>query len=197
MDINEDQNLLLLIKSGDEKAFEILYNKYSRMLYAISYYYIKDTELAEDILQDIFLTFWEQRQTIEIHTSLSNYLYTMTKNRVLHTIKVKNKEVLEAYELEWQIQFLQDDALNREKRELKSEMLYRAIAELPKQKKDICLLKLRNDLTNQQIAEQLGISISSVKSHYFASLRFLRYYLRRVAYLLVFLFLIFILYHGE
>ena len=60
-----------------------------------------------------------------------------------------------------------------EKREQMS-LFYRALSKLPPQKKEICLMKLRGDMSNQEIADRLHVSVNTVKSHYQEALKMLR-----------------------
>lgn len=174
----EDDYLFSLTQQGDEKAFAAIYNKYHKILYALAFDYLKDTDLAKDIVQEVFLRLWELRMSINVQVNLGNYLYTITKNQLLKVIQERNKEILQAYEFNRQIQVSHSDTNEKVRSEHKEAELYKVIDKLPNQKKEICLLKLRKDLSNQQIAEHLGISIQTVKNHYNQSLKFLKIHLK-------------------
>ena len=82
-----DDMLLSRLQNGDEKAFTAIYERYNKMLYVLAYKYLKDTFLAEDIVQQVFLKLWESRSLFVGSVHLRNYLYTMTKNLVLNEIR--------------------------------------------------------------------------------------------------------------
>ncbi|MEA4978728.1 MAG: sigma-70 family RNA polymerase sigma factor, partial [Petrimonas sp.] len=84
---NEDHALFLLIKKRDKEAFAVIYQKYHRYLYSLALKYLKDTQLAEDAVQHIFVKLWETTQNIEIEINLKNYLYTMIKNYILNQFR--------------------------------------------------------------------------------------------------------------
>ena len=86
----EDEYLFSLLKQGNQDAFTQLYNKYSSMLYGLSYRYLQDRNLAEDVVQQVFLHLWEVHSTCHIKVHLRNYLYTMTKNYLLNMIRDTN-----------------------------------------------------------------------------------------------------------
>ena len=66
--------------AGDEAAFEALFHAYHAPLCAFFYRYVGTRDLAEEIVQEVFLFVWERRQTWEVRTSVKNYLFTATEN---------------------------------------------------------------------------------------------------------------------
>ena len=180
----EDKLLLSRLRDGDEAAFIQIYKKYSRMIYHLSFNYLKDKDLAEDVTQQVFLRLWEIREQMAIYSDLGNYLYTMAKNHVLQTIRQKNQEVLQAYEME--LLMHNNGYTNRTSRNI--DALYASIEKLPDKKKSVCLMKLKEDASNEEISTRLGISIQTVKNHYNQSLKFLRKDLEGKILILVILF---------
>jgi RNA polymerase sigma-70 factor (family 1) len=173
----EDNDLFLLIKSNNEKAFAEIYKRYNKKLYELALFYLKDSEIAKDIVQDAFLRLWESRYSICIQTSLGNYLYTVTKNMILKTIQEKNKEILQCYQIKLDLTMTENELQEKMHSEKRIIDLYKAIEKLPEQKKEICLLKLNHRLNNKEIAARLGLSIQTVKNHYNQCLRILKFYL--------------------
>ena len=151
----EDEYLFSLLKQGNQDAFTQLYNKYSSMLYGLSYRYLQDRNLAEDVVQQVFLHLWEVHSTCHIKVHLRNYLYTMTKNYLLNMIRDTNDIIA------------REDMKGTEQTK-----------QLPSCKREICLLKIYRGLNNQEIADELNIPINTVKCYYTQSLKLLKYYLR-------------------
>lgn len=80
---------------------------------------------------------------------------------------------------------MQDTPEERRKAEQKLTSLYAAIKRLPEQERKICALKIEEDLSNEQIAEQLGVSVKTIQNHYTNLLKFLKRYLKKnMAYLI-------------
>lgn len=177
---NEDHALFLLIKKRDKDAFSAVYQKYHRYLYSLAVKYLKDAQLAEDAVQHVFVKLWETTKNIEIEINLKNYLYTMTKNYILNTIRDHKEEISLSY-ANAQIDIPgQDDIIKAlEDKQMRS-ILYQGVESLPPQKKEVCLRKLETADSNQQIADKMGISVHTVKSHYQESVKILRSYFQQI-----------------
>src|SRR5690606_8759561 len=88
-----DNDLLLLLKSDDEAAFTTLYNRYWKKLFVVASYRVGNLEEAEEIVQDIFTSLWDRRNTLVLTSDLSNYLAVSVKYRVIKTLdKHYNKQ---------------------------------------------------------------------------------------------------------
>jgi RNA polymerase sigma-70 factor (ECF subfamily) len=182
---NEDHTLFILLRKRDKEAFSMIYRKYHRYLYALAMKYLKNTHLAEDAVQHVFVKLWESTHDIHIEVNLKNYLYTMTKNYILNYIRDNKVTVTLSYE---QAQFdlpEEEDILKAMEDKQAHELLYRGIDQLPPQKKEVCRRKLETDDSNQQIAEKMGISVYTVKSHYQESIKLLRSYFQKVKMMLL------------
>ncbi len=173
---NEDHTLFILLKKRDRDAFSAIYEKYHRYLYSIALKYLKNTQMAEDAVQHVFVKLWESTSDIHIEINLKNYLYTMTKNYILNQIRDRKDEISLNY-MSAQIDIPgQDDVIKAMNDKQMRNLLYRGVESLPPQKKEICMRKLETDDSNQQIADKMGISVNTVKSHYQESIKFLRSY---------------------
>lgn len=152
----------------------MVYNKYHKLLYVLSYRYLMNTEMAQDAVQHVFTRLWEFRSELRVGVSLKNYLFTMTKNHILNIIRNENNALAKNYEMAQAEPDIEDNLIeNLEKKELMS-LFYKALAQLPPQKRDICLMKVRDELTNQEIADKLKLSINTIKTHYSDALKLLR-----------------------
>lgn len=181
----EDHTLFILIKKRDKEAFSMIYQKYHRYLYALALKYLKDTHAAEDAVQHIFVKLWETTRDIHIEINLKNYLYTMTKNYILNYIRDHRESVSLNY-IYAQTDFPgQDDVQKAMESRQTQDLLYKGINLLPPQKKEVCMRKLETSDSNQQIAEKMGLSVHTVKSHYQESLKMLRSYFRNIKMILL------------
>ena len=177
---NEDNVLFLLIKKRDKDAFTAVYRKYHSFLYALAFKYLKNTEMAEDAVQQVFVKFWETSVKIQIEVNLKNYLYTMMKNRILNQFR-NNRESVSLNYVNSQTAYVQEENFPQKMEELElRELLYKGIDKLPLQKREVCRLKLEEKLNNQEIAHRMNISIHTVKSHYQESVKILREYFQKI-----------------
>ena len=132
---NEDVTLFLLIKQRDKDAFSVVYQKYHAYLYALALRYLKNTALAEDAVQHVFVKLWETSKNIDIDINLKNYLYTMTKNYILNQFR-NNRKIISLNYATAQQDFVANDDINYNLEEIEiSELLYKGIDLLPSQKK--------------------------------------------------------------
>ena len=176
----EDHALFLLIKKRDREAFTVIYQKYHAYLYALALRYLKSRELAEDTVQHVFIKLWDKAIEIDIEINLKNFLYTMTKNHILNQFR-DNKEIISLNYVNEQKMQLQDDEFFTLMDEIQlSDFLRRGIESLPPQKREICTLKINGNISNQEIADQMNISIHTVKSHYQESIKMLRNYFKKI-----------------
>jgi len=160
------------IIQGDDEAFTILFQKYREPIYTIALRYIKDPDVAQDIVQHVFLRVWENRDHLSVDLNLRNYLITTAVNKIKNYVRDNNVAVRGNYE--WaQMRLSDTNILDKLHFEGQVTDLMNAIKQLPDQRREICLLKL-NDLSNQEIADKMGITIQTVKNHYSLALKQLK-----------------------
>ncbi|MDO5522989.1 MAG: RNA polymerase sigma-70 factor [Bacteroidia bacterium] len=189
-DNTPDKVLLAKLKQASQKAFAVIYERYHKVLYVISYQYLREEERAKDVVQDVFTKLWEERETITVETNLKSYIYSMTRNHLLNIIKRESRQIISNYENERETLADTDNLLQTiAERELQ-ETLYEAIHKLPKQKRSVCLLKMEEELSNKEIGERLNITENTVKKHYSKSLVMLRPILKSMLKCFVFVTLI-------
>ncbi len=179
-DYHIDYKLLLRLRDGDEKAFSVIFDTYHRYLYVIAYRYLMSKNCAEDAVQFTFMRLWERRGNFDYKTGVKNLLFTILKNYCLNEIRHNNLVIQKNYELaqlnhEVDMGFLR----NLEDADYKT-YLYELMNQLPPQKRKVCLLKIQKEMSNQEVADTMNISISTVKSHYTQIVKMLRLRLDKI-----------------
>lgn len=169
-----DETLLSRLKEGDEKAFTTIYIRYNKMLYVLAYKYLKDSFRAEDIVQQVFLKLWEARSLFAGAINLRNYLYTSAKNLILNEIRDNFSDMEKNYAVIQNTPEFEDKLQSALEEKDLFQHFYKILAELPEQKRKVCLLKIRDNLSNQEVADKLHISVPTVKSHYSQAIKLLR-----------------------
>lgn len=160
-----DEKLSILLFKGDSGAFEEIFNRYWLKLYAAAFKRVKSREVAEEIIQDLFTLLWTKRESIQIHTSLAAYLFTSVRYMVFNHIQ---KEIVrENYKDSFQAASIFCDNsteetvfLNELIRNIEKEVKY-----LPPQCRSVFELSRKENKTNREIAEVLGISEKTVEGH--------------------------------
>lgn len=169
-----DETLLSRLKEGEEKAFTAIYIRYNKMLYVLAYKYLKDSFRAEDIVQQVFLKLWEARSLFAGAINLRNYLYTSAKNLILNEIRDNFSDMEKNYAVIQNAPEFEDKLQSALEEKDLFQHFYKILAELPEQKRKVCLLKIRDNLSNQEVADKLHISVPTVKSHYSQAIKLLR-----------------------
>lgn len=185
-----DNQIFETIKIGDEAAFERLFRSFYPRLCGFAATLVTDREEAEEVVQTLFCRLWEQRDTLEVTTSVQAYLFRAVRNASLnHLKKVKIRDVYKVYNratMEQNHAFQPDHAVHSELRQA----LERAIAGLPEQCRIIFKMSRFEELKYKEIADKLNISPKTVENQMGKALKVLR--LQMVEFLSLF----FYLYHG-
>ncbi|MDR2816813.1 MAG: RNA polymerase sigma-70 factor [Proteiniphilum sp.] len=173
----EDEQLLEMMVKGSEKAFEELYIRYKKKLHSFCCFLLKSANVAEDVVQEVFMTVWHNREKINTHQSFSSYLYTITRNKALNELRSERfTERLDEISEGQQLFFSED---NPEAIVILKEyeiLLQQAIDLLPEEKRRIYRMSREDGLTYKDIGECLGISPHTVQAHISSSVQFIRSY---------------------
>ena len=133
-----------------------------------------DIDASEEIVQELFVRFWEQRETKDITTSVRAYLYTSVKNACLNQLKhLKIKEKYK-HEQERELTFNSSHEQNGLEVSELDQKIHAAINSLPEGRRKIFILSRFDGLKYQEIADKLNISIKTVENQIGNALKFLR-----------------------
>jgi RNA polymerase sigma-70 factor (ECF subfamily) len=157
-----DRNIIKHINRGEKKAFKEVFDQYFHSLAAFGFKYVSDQFVAEDLVQEVFISMWEKREDFSHINALKSFLYTAVRNKCLNHIKhqsvVQKHEKALSYELESEQNYIghviEEETFNQ---------LFQEIKNLPPSAQEITLLAL-NGLKNQEIADELNISVNTVKT---------------------------------
>jgi RNA polymerase sigma-70 factor (family 1) len=177
-------NELVALLADEDAAFNEIYERYWSLLYRAAFNVLKDEDACLDVIQEVFIWFWEHRSNIEVR-SVKAYLLVAVKYKVANHIR--NGKVRESFydkipKVEPGDGF-PDEAL--EVKELK-EMIDRFVSELPDRCQEVFLLSRNEHLTNKEIAERLGISEKTVENQINKALKRLKLNLGKFSIFLIF-----------
>ncbi|MBD0257989.1 MAG: RNA polymerase sigma-70 factor [Cytophagales bacterium] len=185
-----DEQLMVLTKRGDAKAFEAIYWRYQPYLYTLSLRYLKLPALAEDAVQHVFLQLWTKRHTLNEALPLKGFLGVCLKNHVLNALRDHRRAILKHLE----VAALANRSSNETEQSIQAaeyaSLVQGALAQLSPRKRVIFELRSDQGLSAREIAEQLGISVNTVKFQLMQATKFLRSYFREHADLPVILCLL-------
>lgn len=173
----ENENLSKLIQ-GDENALTFFYNKYAQKVYALAFYLLKDRFWSEDVLQEVFVHFWDSRDTLRHDKDLWLILYVMTKQKSLNKLRtILRYEKHKDYhwnEIRENISFQEDTVGFKDMKH----MLDMAIQKMTPTQQKIFQMSREEGLSHAEIATILSISPNTVKNHMVAALAILRKYFK-------------------
>jgi RNA polymerase sigma-70 factor (family 1) len=171
----KEKNIVKAIKQGKEKEFEVLFKQYYSQMCGLAVKYLKDMDLAEEIVQDIFYNIWKKRKDLNITSSVKSYLFRSVYNNCLqyiHHQKVVNKYTTEKkYEPNYETVDPMDELRHTEL----MHALNKALSVLPERTRNIFYLSRFEGLKYHEIADKLAISIKTVEANMGKALKHLRF----------------------
>lgn len=164
------------IRNGNKKAFENLFDEYFDELHRFVWSYVEREDIAEEIVQEVFVKVWKQRHKLDPNRKIKSFLYQVARNLSIDFLRHRSRV------LEWQDEkkalhkfsnnptFL-DDKLDKQ---MKLEDVKKAIQQLPERRRLIFVLSRYNRMTYKEIAETLDISVNTVETQIVRALKMLR-----------------------
>ena len=171
--MNDDIFILNLIRQGDELAFKSLFDRYFVPLCRFMNIYLQDKKEGEDLALDLFTYLWENRETIQIQISLKAYLFQSARNRCFNALRDK-KTYTSLDELELHPEDSLQSTLELE--EL-TELINEAILSLPYKCRYVFIRSRKENKSNKEIAEEMGVSIKTVEGQITKALKRIKSYL--------------------
>jgi RNA polymerase sigma-70 factor (family 1) len=162
-----ETNLIIRIQKGDQNALEEVYWLYCDELHSHAFNFLRDQQLAEDAVQDIFLKLWSQRHQLDENRSIKGFLIISLKNHVLNMLKMNKRRILRQFEYS---RVNTNEIKEPDSSVICSELqglLEHCLKKLPEAKRRVYELKRVGHFSNHEIASKLGLSENTVKSHYY------------------------------
>ncbi len=174
----DDVLLAQKISKGDLSAFTELYKKYHSYLYLYSIKFIASPELAEEVVHDVLLKVWENRQALDPRQSLKAYLTRICKNRLLNALRDMLREKIRESEASALRPSSHNDTEDYIFSSEYEKSLQEAIRQLSPQRQKIFHMYRTEGKTLDEIASDLRISKGTVKDHILKTTRQLKDFVR-------------------
>lgn len=174
---HELQDLLIQLKGGDKDAFTQIYHRFFKSIYIKVLAMVKDKDITDELVQDVFLKIWQKREEINLELHFNAYLFKVAHNLVFDFFRkaAKDSKIM-AHLMNGAIeQYLHSDVQYEAKENEK--FLSEAIAQLSPQRKQIFIYCKLEGKSYKEAAAQFEISVATVNSHITASLKFIREYI--------------------
>ncbi|WP_349318654.1 RNA polymerase sigma-70 factor [Chitinophaga sp. MM2321] len=169
------------IQRDDQTAFQQLYESFFYQLYQFAYSYVQSKEIAEEVVHDVFLRLWQQRETLETIENISVYLYVSVRNAACNSLRKKKTGLLipidELPQQQLQLSINPESVLIN--RELQAR-IREAVAQLPTRCKLVFKLIKEDGLSYKEVAAILDISVKTVDTQLYLALKKLSFALHSV-----------------
>ena len=169
-----EQQLISQLRNGSKDAFEQLFERYSQKMYRFSLSYLKSETESEEIVQDVFLKIWENRDKLRNETSFQSYLFTIAFNAIRKLFNKKTREVRSRAEI---IKTLSEENPSLETNPdldtlvVKLEQL---IAQMPDRRREIFIKRKKEGKSVKVIADEMNISPKTVENQITEAMNYLK-----------------------
>jgi RNA polymerase sigma-70 factor, ECF subfamily len=161
-----DRDLIHAIRQGQVDALGVLYDRYAKLVYGLALRILANAEEAEDVAQDVFLTFWHRNSYDPNRGSLSSFLMTMTRSRSIDKLRSRNTgfrflqrwKGLAREETSWATPMEQAAVSERAQR------VRQALAQLPESERQVLEIAYYEGLSQTEIAQRLNTPLGTVKT---------------------------------
>lgn len=169
-----DHQLLEQIQKDDRGAFTELYNRYWDKLFITAMHRLDDEHEAEEVVQEVFLSLWQRRRSVQLTHSINTYLSVAVKYRIINHLDKQYRKKRHIDHLAISAP-LQEDSTNTwlSEKELRQQLEH-SINKLPEKCRIVFLLSREEQKTNAEIAAELNIAEKTVEAHMTKALSTLR-----------------------
>lgn len=180
MQNHDDKRLLEEFRNNNLEAFELFFKTNQPQMVAYANKFLDDWETSRDIVQEIFLNLWENKNTIEITSSLRSYLFTAVRNQCVNNIKhkiiiQKHTDNTLARFRELELNYYQSDETHHKLFESEiGKKIEESVNNLPDQCRITFELSRYQGLKSHEIAKKMDVSVRTVETQIYRALKVLK-----------------------
>jgi len=167
-----DNHLVELLQKGNVAAFDSLFEVYSPKLYGFALKYFKNETDAEELVQEVFVKVWENRQTLKSELSFKSYLFTIALNQIRKYFNKKATSLRYLESLQNDPEF--SDQVMTDDYETTLRQIYQIIEQMPPRRREIFTKSKLEGKSSKEIAAELNISAGTVDNQVSEALHFIR-----------------------
>jgi RNA polymerase sigma-70 factor, ECF subfamily len=189
---NKIEELLGRLKNNDKSALDEIFNYYYPRLFSFSKRILKIEDEIDDILQDVFLKIWLNRNKISNPETFNAFIFTITKNALLNLIRSNINN--QAFKEEFSRRIISSEYVTQNEIEFKEikTAIDQIVSKLPEKRQKVFLLSRNDGLSNNEIAQKLNISEKTVEDHITHSIRLLKKSLSEIGIISLLYFYLFL-----
>ena len=170
-----DEDLITRFREGDMHAFDTVYYAYHQKLFAFVLRILKIRDDAKEIVQDVFVKLWENREKVTSYALFNSYLFTIAYNTSIDLVRkrINEKKYLD-YLQSLQKNYLVDDIIDIIDYQDLNIRVEQLVEKLPLKQREVYKLSREHHLSYKEIAQKLEISVNTVEIHISKALQYLR-----------------------
>lgn len=171
---NSEAFLVGRLQQGDKEAFELIFNEYKEKLYYFSLSYLHSSSETEEVIQNVFISLWENRQLVKDQGTLKSFLYKITVNLIYNYFK--HQAVHQKYLNHISFMNMLEDDHSQQTifyNDLK-DIIDALIENLPLRQQLIFKLSRHVGLSHSEIASRLGLSLRSVENQIYRAIKYIK-----------------------
>jgi RNA polymerase sigma factor (sigma-70 family) len=170
-------------KRGDVDAYAVIYRKYFFVLFSYGKKLNPDHELVKDCIQELFIKIWNNRDNLSETTAIKYYLFTALKRKLLDAMRRPTIGISTEADVAAEVAEIEDQP--EEDISPRKESVTKALNRLSQHQQMILDMKFQKNLSNKEIADELGIGIQSVYNAVFKALRSIRKHLSTLTVIII------------
>ena len=175
----DETTLISLLRKDSEHAFQLLFEHFHNLVYKVAMLYVKSPDLAEDIVQDVFMKVWFQRKNLPDVFSFESWLFILARNFTLNSLKKMAHESKARSKFTEGYSLVEDTADYRIRISQYNTLMQQAINNLPVQQQKVYRLAKEQGLSYEAIGQELSLSPLTVKTHMARALAAIRCFLQK------------------
>ncbi|NET71602.1 MAG: sigma-70 family RNA polymerase sigma factor [Sphaerospermopsis sp. SIO1G2] len=162
-----DETLFVALKNGDSSALSVLFNRHGSLVYGLALKILGNSQEAEDLTQEIFLTLWRKASSNPDCRFFTRYLVTMTRSRAIDKIRSRNRQT--KFMERWGQTMISEATpeptpVEQASFAERSTRIYDALLQLPEKQRQVIELAYKEGLSQSEIAKQINIPLGTVKT---------------------------------
>lgn len=164
--LQSDAELFQLLRAGDTTALGILYDRYSSLVYSLALRVLANPQEAEDLTQEVFLTFWRSSNYNPARGSLSSFLTTLTRSRAIDRLRSRGTvlKFLQRWSETMTTETSSPTPFEVASLNQRSHYVRNALAQLPENQRQVLEMAYYEGLSQSEIARTLNIPLGTVKT---------------------------------
>lgn len=164
--MSTERELILRLKEGDKESFSLLFEQYYPLFLSFTRRLLRNDAACEDVVQNVFLRLWVHKEHLNPDGSLKNYLLVSVRNEIYCYMRSSfNSKKEDRADGVYETQAKECDGHDEIFAKETQERIVNIVAEMPEKRRQVFQMSRNRNMTNAQIAQDLGISVRTVEKH--------------------------------